>query len=365
MLELEQPGLFDYGSLDDPTRAFVQEKVRGIHARLKRTAEDIVAIGQDLLEVKARLSYGHFVPWLQSEFEMTPRSAQRFMQVAGKFGSRNDKLSFLPASVLYELAAPSTPDTIVQMVETGQIAPTLSAIREAKQQPAPIILVPAYEPELAGPKGYEPWKAERAEEGHYQAAVDMGTLDYYYDDLRRDAIQRDEVECAKKQQDAHTLRVMGSSESPEWYTPQEVIDRVLACFGEIDLDPCSNSHERPAVPARTLYTREDDGLSQPWYGKLYLNPPYGSEIPEWVEKMVQAYEDDNVEEAIALLPGRIDTNWFQPLYAYLICNVHGRLQFANSPYHSPFPAVIVYLGRRSEKFIEAFKGLGPIMRRIG
>lgn len=113
---------------------FVQEKAQNIHARLKRTAEDIIVIGQDLMAVKDKLPYGHFVPWLQSEFEMTPRSAQRFMQVAEKFGSRNDNLSFLPASVLYELASPSTPETIVEMVETGQIPATLPAIREAKQE---------------------------------------------------------------------------------------------------------------------------------------------------------------------------------------------------------------------------------------
>lgn len=170
----------------------------------------------------------------------------------------------------------------------------------------------------------------------------------------------------KDQRDIHVMRVMGSSESPEWYTPQSVIDCVLACFSEIDLDPCSNSHEHPSVPAHTLYTRDDNGLAQDWHGKVYLNPPYGSEIPEWIRKLVYEYEvTGNVTEAIALLPGRIDTNWFQPLYEYVMCNVHGRLQFANSPYNSPFPAVIVYLGCRIENFIDTFKGLGPIMRRIG
>ena len=162
----------------------------------------------------------------------------------------------------------------------------------------------------------------------------------------------------------HVMQVMGSSESPEWYTPQDIVQLSIALLGEIDLDPCSNSHESPNIPAHNHYTKEDDGLSQPWEGKVYLNPPYGSEIPQWVDKLVKSY-GNGVTEAIALLPGRIDTVWFQPLYEYPMCNIRGRLQFENSPHHAPFPCVIVYLGKRTEDFIKVFKDRGPIMRRIG
>lgn len=175
----------------------------------------------------------------------------------------------------------------------------------------------------------------------------------------------DESLIAKEQRDAHVMRVMGSSDSPEWYTPQMVIERVLNMFGSIDTDPCSNSHENPNIPARVLYTKDDDGLAHTWYGKTYLNPPYGSEIGKWINKLIADYEQGHVEEALALLPARIDTVWFQPLYAFLMCNVRGRIQFANSPYGAPFPCVIVYLGKREHVFIETFKTLGPIMRRIG
>jgi hypothetical protein len=169
---------------------------------------------------------------------------------------------------------------------------------------------------------------------------------------------------AKERRDEHVMRVMGSSDSPEWYTPQEIIDLACQMFGTIDTDPCSNSHETPAVPARTLYTKEDDGLAQTWIGKTYLNPPYGAEISKWTDKLVAEYKSGNVTEALALLPARIDTVWFSPLYEYLMCNVRGRIQFANSPYHAPFPCVIVYLGEHTTNFINHFKSLGPIMRRI-
>jgi hypothetical protein len=112
---------------------FVQEKAQNIHARLKRTAEDIIAIGQDLIEVKERLEHGEFLPWLQSEFEMSERTARDFMNIARKFGNKSAPGADLGMRVLRELASPSTPETIVEMIETGQIPATLPAIREAKQ----------------------------------------------------------------------------------------------------------------------------------------------------------------------------------------------------------------------------------------
>lgn len=201
---------------------------------------------------------------------------------------------------------------------------------------------------------------EASEEYHAQAAISPGFTEVSPPDFLRDTVARE-----KEHRDAHVLRIMGSSESPEWYTPSEIVTLTCELLGEIDLDPCSNSHDAPAVPARVRYTKEDNGLAHPWRGKTYLNPPYGSEIPLWVSKLIQSYEAGSVEEAIALLPGRIDTVWFQPLYAYLICHIQGRLQFANSPYHAPFPCVIVYLGTRTDAFINIFKCKGPILRRVG
>lgn len=135
---MNQLALFDWNVLDSETRSFVQEKTQNIHARLKRTAEDIIVIGQDLIEVRDKLSTGGrggvFLEWLHAEFEMTDRHARRFMAVAEKFKNKLDIMSTFPVTVLYELASPSMPETIVEMVETGQIPPTLPAIREAKQE---------------------------------------------------------------------------------------------------------------------------------------------------------------------------------------------------------------------------------------
>lgn len=125
---------FDYGALDEAQRVRVQVKAESIRARMKRTAEDIIAIGQDLIAVKADLGHGHFLQWLKVEFDMTQKTASNFMHVAERFGvsGKLEIISNLSATILYELAAPSTPEAIIEQVQAGAIPPNLDAIKEAK-----------------------------------------------------------------------------------------------------------------------------------------------------------------------------------------------------------------------------------------
>ncbi len=127
---LPQPP-FDYQSLDEATRAFVQKKTDETHGLMKRTTEYIIEIGQNLLEVQQRLPEMKFSAWLRAEFNFSRRTAYNFMKVATKFGESCATVAQLPAKVLYELASCS--DAIVVQVETGQMAPTLDAIRAAKE----------------------------------------------------------------------------------------------------------------------------------------------------------------------------------------------------------------------------------------
>ncbi len=83
-----------------------------LKGRLKRTAEDIIAIGQDLIDVKKDLDHGEFQNWLKAEFDMTDRQARRFMEVASRFGTRSDIMSDLTPTILYLIASPSTPSVI-------------------------------------------------------------------------------------------------------------------------------------------------------------------------------------------------------------------------------------------------------------
>lgn len=90
---------------------------RHLNDRMKRTVEDIIAIGQDLIAVKEKLSHGAFLPWIEAEFGMKQAAAYRFMQVAENYGGKLINFVNLSPSVLYELAAPSTPEPVRQAVE--------------------------------------------------------------------------------------------------------------------------------------------------------------------------------------------------------------------------------------------------------
>lgn len=129
--------IFDYNTLEESKRSFIQEKTKAIKIHIKRTAKDIIAVGQDLLAVKQELEHGQFKAWLQLEFDMSYDTAINFMQVARRFGGtaevKNGKFPLLPPSVLYYLASPKMPEQVVCDVLSGNIQPTREAIKEAKK----------------------------------------------------------------------------------------------------------------------------------------------------------------------------------------------------------------------------------------
>ena len=72
---------FSYGRLSAEVATTVQGATERIRLRMKRAAEEIMAIGQELIAVKDALPRGQFGEWLQTEFEMSPVTARKFMNV--------------------------------------------------------------------------------------------------------------------------------------------------------------------------------------------------------------------------------------------------------------------------------------------
>jgi phage N-6-adenine-methyltransferase len=66
-----------------------------------------------------------------------------------------------------------------------------------------------------------------------------------------------------------------SSATGEWETPQVLFDQLDWIYGGFTLDPCATAE---SAKCPRFYTRSDDGLSQPWTGKVFMNPPYGRQI---------------------------------------------------------------------------------------
>ncbi len=109
--------LFNYDQLSAPVAVGAKAAAERIRLRLRRTAEDIIEIGRDLISVKKDIGHGNFLPWIDAEFGMSDQTARRFMQVAGLYGGKSNTVLNLEPSALYALAAPSTPADVRSEVE--------------------------------------------------------------------------------------------------------------------------------------------------------------------------------------------------------------------------------------------------------
>lgn len=130
------------------------------------------------------------------------------------------------------------------------------------------------------------------------------------------------------------------SEIKEWYTPPYIFDGLPIQF---DLDPCSPTQEfresiplrrdptaKPDVfarykptPCKRHLTANEDGLTSPWLQDetVWLNPPYGSDIPAWVKKL-RAHNN-----GIMLVFTRTDTAWFHEQTPDAVLFIQSRVKF--------------------------------------
>jgi hypothetical protein len=118
-----------------------KEAAERIRQTVKRTIEDIMGVGNELLAVKDALPHGQFGPWLRAEFGWTERTARNFMAVAEQFGTKTEIISDLriDPTAAYLLAAPSAPDeareAAVKLAEEGErVTPKVAKQLLAKER---------------------------------------------------------------------------------------------------------------------------------------------------------------------------------------------------------------------------------------
>ena len=140
-------------------------------------------------------------------------------------------------------------------------------------------------------------------------------------------------------------RGLFSSASGEYTTPRELYCRLNEEFA-FTLDPAATDENHLC---EEYYTEEDDGLALPWYGSVFVNPPYGRGIIEWVRKCyIESL--DHARVVVGLLPSRTDTKWWHEyvMKADDIRFLRGRLKFGGSTNSAPFPSCVVVWRRKFE-----------------
>jgi hypothetical protein len=160
-------------------------------------------------------------------------------------------------------------------------------------------------------------------------------------------------------------QLIQQSNSNEHYTPQKYIDAARAVMGAIDLDPASCKFANVVVQAQEFFTEKENGLTKPWSGRVWLNPPYGGQAGEFVEKLVKEIAAKRVISAIVLVSaGATDTQWFQPLWdATALCFTNHRINFYGDGERSgnTVGSVFAYLGTNKLKFFDHFSEFGRVV----
>lgn len=96
----------------------------------------------------------------------------------------------------------------------------------------------------------------------------------------------------------------GSEMKVRWETPSKTMDYIRNNWGPFDLDPCC---EKRTAKASTFYT--EGGLQKKWFGRVFMNPPYGDKnLMLWMGKAFR--ESTQGVKVICLVPAQTGSRWF-------------------------------------------------------
>ena len=140
------------------------------------------------------------------------------------------------------------------------------------------------------------------------------------------------------------MKVHYMSKSNEWSTPQSFYDRLDKDFS-FTLDPATDGAN---AKCKKFFTEQEDGLKQSWEGEtVFMNPPYGSAIKDWIAKARKESENPNTI-VVGLIPARTDTRyWHEHIFGVAsdIIFIKGRLKFGDGENSAPFPSAVIVWGK--------------------
>lgn len=124
--------------------------------------------------------------------------------------------------------------------------------------------------------------------------------------------------------------VSHNSGNNEWYTPAKYIKAAADVMGGIDLDPASSEQANVTVGADKYFTLDNSGLDHEWSGKVWLNPPYSSDlVGRFADKLADEINRGEIVSAIVLVNNATETKWFAKFasMAISVCFPLGRIRY--------------------------------------
>lgn len=182
--------------------------------------------------------------------------------------------------------------------------------------------------------------------------------------------------------------INASSGNQEYFTPIHILDAVKETMGGIDLDPASSEQANLRIKASLIHTKEDDGLKHHWFGRVFMNHPFGKpenpcpvncekpicktrgfhiteRLPgneDWINHLMTEWQAKRVEEACCLTYACTSEKWFLPLLRlpqiYLVPRTNFILPDGKVKKGVTKGSVVTYLGANYGRFFHYFRHLG-------
>jgi hypothetical protein len=153
----------------------------------------------------------------------------------------------------------------------------------------------------------------------------------------------------------------------DYYTHPVLVAAARATMGGVDLDPASCREANTVVQADVIYRWEDNGLTQPWAGRVWLNPPFG-QWEAWAAKSCTELDSGRVEQmCVFITANAATTKGFHPLLrrADAVFLPEGRYQcWGPKASTSPEGNFIFYFGTEVARFAEAYAPYGTVFEGL-
>lgn len=163
------------------------------------------------------------------------------------------------------------------------------------------------------------------------------------------------------------MHALTLSKTPEHYTPADLMEIFRGIMGGIDLDPCSTSEANRTVKAAKYYNVVENGLSKPWAGRVYINPPgdpRGKLPKQFFDKLYKHVSAGDVSEFIWLAFNAAQLRTLQWSGGYFLldycdlCILEKRIRFTgDSPTKDN---AVLYYGPNRGLFREIMREIGKV-----